>query len=103
MIFSRMLYQLSYLATGGITTIGELVASRCGEFNQGIGNSQIHKFTNSPTHQFSRSYRVVYSDRKAPIGSTPTARIAGSALATSAMAASSAATTMKVGASVVFT
>ena len=26
-IFSRMLYQLSYLATGGITTIGELVAS----------------------------------------------------------------------------
>ena len=26
-IFSRMLYQLSYLATGGITTIGELAAS----------------------------------------------------------------------------
>jgi len=45
---------------------------------------------------------VVYSDRKAPIGSTPTARIAGSALATGATAASSAATTMRVGASVDF-
>ncbi len=59
-IFSRMLYQLSYLATGGITTIGELVTSGLGEFN--------HQITISPTHQFSRSYRVVYSHRKASIG-----------------------------------